>query len=95
MPASVESKVHRQHPISGVETMSKDTEQAHFGADNLALKLKVDSGRVSTASPWLTLQGMRIFSSSVIDVDGNVRLHGSRNGESVAVQDLLNVFTHE
>src|SRR4029450_9221680 len=52
------------------------------------LDLRVDRGKVVAKSPWLTLEGVQIF-SPLFDLGGNFRLHGSRNGEAVELQNLL------
>jgi hypothetical protein len=62
---------------------------------NFLLDLRVDRGKVSTASPWLTLEGARIFTSPLLDLDGNVRVHGPRNGEELELQNLVDTLVHE
>jgi hypothetical protein len=56
---------------------------------NLRLKLDIEKGRISTASPWLTLEGLRIFSSPLVDIDGTVRLRGSRTATPLELDRLL------
>jgi hypothetical protein len=59
---------------------------------NLALKLDVDRGKVQTDQPWLRLEGLRILSSDDLHVEGSIRLHGARNGETLDIRDLLSTF---
>jgi hypothetical protein len=62
---------------------------------NMALHLNVDRGKVQTDKPWLELEGIRILSSNDLDIEGNIRLHGARNGERVDLHDLVGTFGME
>jgi hypothetical protein len=59
---------------------------------NFALRLHVDKGKVRTDRPWLTIEGLRIVSSENVNLEGNIRLHGARNGETVDLRGLLEDF---
>jgi len=59
---------------------------------SIDVDVRVDRGRVATDTPWVTLDGVRIFSDSHLALDGTVRLHGGRNGDSLTLDDLLALF---
>jgi hypothetical protein len=63
-----------------------------FSFRNFALSLNVDRGKVRTDGPWLTIEGLRIVSSENVNLEGNIRLHGARNGETVDLRGLLEDF---
>jgi hypothetical protein len=59
---------------------------------NVDVNVRVDRGRVATDAPWVTLDGVQLFSDSILALEGTVRLHGGRNGDSLTLDDLLALF---
>jgi hypothetical protein len=59
---------------------------------NLVLDFRVDKGRVATEAPWLKIDGLRLFSSPNLDLEGNVRLHAGRYGETLELRNLLDAI---
>lgn len=62
---------------------------------NIDVNVRVDRGRVATDTPWVTLDGVQIFSDPNVTLAGTVRLHGGRNGDSLTLDDLLALFIQQ
>ena len=60
--------------------------------NNLSLKVNANKGTVRTDKPWFKLEGIRIPSSDKLDLEGNIRLFGARNGETLELRNLLENF---
>ncbi|MBZ5560312.1 MAG: hypothetical protein LAO77_23900, partial [Acidobacteriia bacterium] len=62
---------------------------------NIDVNVRVDRGVVTTATPWLTLDGAQILSDPHLALEGTVRLYGGRNGGTLTLDDLLALFIHQ
>lgn len=62
---------------------------------DLEVRLEMERGRIRTESPWLKMGGFEIFSSPGLALEGNIRLFGARNGETLHARDLLGTFVRE
>jgi hypothetical protein len=56
---------------------------------NIDVNLRVDRGRVSTRTPWMTLEGLQILSDPRLTLESTVRLYGGRSGDTLSLDDLL------
>ena len=62
---------------------------------DLKVDLRIDRGKIATQPAWLKLDGLRIFSSSRLDLDSNIRVYGAKNGETVELRSLLGGISPE
>jgi hypothetical protein len=62
---------------------------------NIDVDVRVDRGTVATQLPWVTLGGVRILSAPNLALDGTVRLHGGKNGDTFTLGDVLALFKHD
>ena len=62
---------------------------------NIDVSVSVDRGTVATELPWVTLEGLQILSTPNLALEGTVRLHGGKNGDTVTLGDVLAVFIHD
>jgi hypothetical protein len=56
---------------------------------NIEVNLRVNRGIVSTALPWMTLEGVQILSDPALTLESTIRLHGGKSGDTVSLDDLL------
>jgi hypothetical protein len=59
---------------------------------NIDVNLRVDRGIVSTALPWMTIEGVQIFPDPALTLESTIRLHGGTSGDTVSLDDLLALF---
>jgi hypothetical protein len=62
---------------------------------NIDIDVRVDRGTVATQLPWVTLGGVQILSAPNLALDGTVRLHGGKNGDTLMLGDVLALFSHD
>ena len=70
-------------------------ELSRIAANDLAVSFRIDKGKLTTDAPWLKVDGFRIFSSNNLDLEGNIRLHGGKNGETFPLRSLLGATFRE
>jgi hypothetical protein len=62
---------------------------------NIDVNVSVDRGKVATGLPWVTLEGLRILSTPNLALEGTVRIHGGRNGDTLTLGDVLALFIRD
>jgi hypothetical protein len=62
---------------------------------NIDVNVRADRGTVATELPWVTLAGLQILSTPNLALEGTVRLHGGRNGDTLTLGDVLALFIRD